>query len=57
MPAPLGEAQLAEWLSAPAPRPEILLRQAAVGELRNNIDLREDLAILGEEVEGSFIRN
>jgi len=47
-----GEAKLAEWLSAPAPRPEILLRQAAVGELRNNIDLREDLAILGEEVEG-----
>jgi hypothetical protein len=45
-----GEETLGRWLSEPAAREEILYRQAAVDELRNNIDLREDLAVLGEEV-------
>jgi hypothetical protein len=45
-----GEETLAAWLCAPAPRPEIIARQDAVEELRNNIDLREDLAVLGEDV-------
>jgi hypothetical protein len=46
-----GELTLAAWLCAPASREEILKRQQAVDELRNNLDLREDLAVLGEEVE------
>ena len=53
-----GEETLARWLSALPPsvsvrqeiRQEILDRQAAVDELRNKLDLREDLAILGEDV-------
>jgi hypothetical protein len=45
-----GEDTLARWLRAPASRDEILKRQEAVQELRNNIDLREDLAVLGPEI-------
>ena len=49
-----GEETLGRWLLEQplqsAARAEILDRQAAVEELRNNIDLREDLAVLGEEV-------
>jgi hypothetical protein len=43
-----GEATLARWLLGPATREEILARQQAVTELRDRIDLREDLAVLGE---------
>jgi hypothetical protein len=45
-----GEETLARWLCGPAPRSEILKRQEAVEELRNNIDLREDLALIGSEI-------
>ena len=45
-----GEATLGRWLLEPANREEILRRQEAVDELRNNVDLREDLAVLGEDV-------
>jgi hypothetical protein len=45
-----GQETLARWLSAPAPIDEILRRQEAIEELRNNVDLREDLAILGREM-------
>jgi hypothetical protein len=45
-----GEEILARWLCAPATRAEILKRQEAVHELRNNIDLREDLALIGPEI-------
>ena len=38
------------WLLAPAPKDEVLLRHAAVIDLRGRLDLREDLAVLGEEV-------
>lgn len=44
-----GEEFLAAWLSAPAPLDEIRARQEAVEELRGRLDLREDLAVLGEE--------
>ncbi len=44
-----GEATLASWLLAPAGRDEILLRQQAVAELRSRLDLREDLAMLGQD--------
>lgn len=45
-----GEDRLAQWLCAPAGRTEILRRQDAVDELRNLVDLREDLALLGPDV-------
>lgn len=45
-----GEETLARWLLAPATLSEIRDRHAAVEELRRRLDLREDLALLGEEV-------
>ena len=45
---PAGEATLASWLSQPASPDEIRRRQEAVEELRSNLDLREDLALLGD---------
>ncbi len=45
-----GERMLAEWLLAPAPREEVIARQRAVEELSSCLDLREDLALLGEDV-------
>ena len=45
-----GEEALARWLSGPASRSEILKRQEAVEELRNHLDLREDLALIGPEI-------
>ncbi len=45
-----GEERLASWLLAPAPVPEILARQQSVEELRPRLDLREDVALLGDEV-------
>lgn len=45
-----GERELASWLSAPSGQDEILARQHAVDELRDRLDLREDLALAGEEL-------
>src|SRR5262249_14610511 len=45
-----GQASLASWLRAPATPDEVRARQDAVAELRHRIDLREDLARLGDEV-------
>ncbi|HEY6763411.1 MAG TPA: mismatch repair protein [Candidatus Sulfotelmatobacter sp.] len=45
----MGEEMLAQWLLAPSGLDEIRERQAAVNELRDRLDLREDLAVLGEE--------
>jgi hypothetical protein len=45
-----GEQMLAGWLLSPAPRQDVLLRQDAARELRSRLDLREDLALLGEDV-------
>jgi len=45
-----GEARLAAWLSAPAPPAEVRARQEAVAELRDRLALREDVAVLGEDV-------
>jgi hypothetical protein len=44
-----GEEMLAAWLRAGASVEEVLARQAAVEELRQNVDLREDLAVLAAE--------
>ena len=46
----VGEETLANWLLAPAVPEVVRARQAAVEELRSRLDLREDLALLGEGV-------
>jgi hypothetical protein len=48
----VGQAKLAQWLCTPAPPSELRLRHAAVACLAGRIDLREDLASLGEDVGG-----
>jgi MutS domain V/MutS domain III len=46
----MGEDTLAAWLLAPSSVTEIKQRQAAVAELRSRLDLREDIAMLGEDL-------
>jgi MutS domain V len=45
-----GEDILAAWLLAPAASNEIRARQEAIAELRPKLDLREELALLGEDL-------
>jgi hypothetical protein len=45
-----GEETLACWLASPAAPDTVRARQAAVEELRERIDLREDLAVLGADI-------
>ena len=45
----MGEETLAGWLLAPARPDEVRERQASVTELRTLTDLREEIALLGEE--------
>jgi hypothetical protein len=47
---PMGENRLAEWLLSPSPIQMIVGRQALVAELRPKLDLREALAIIGEDL-------
>ncbi len=49
-----GEDALAAWLLAPAAREEAAARQAAVLELRPGLDLREELAVLGDAVRSTM---
>jgi len=44
----MGESTLAGWLLAPADLETIRERHDCIAELRNRMDFREDLAILGE---------
>ena len=44
-----GMATLAGWLLSPAAPAVVRARQAAVEELTPNLDLREDLAVLGDD--------
>jgi hypothetical protein len=46
----MGEDTLAQWLLSPSPVERIRERHGAVDELRDQLDLREDLAVLGEDV-------
>src|SRR5687767_646627 len=46
----VGEETLAQWLLTPADLTAVRARQEAVMELRPKLDLREDLALLGEGV-------
>jgi hypothetical protein len=45
-----GEETLSRWLKNPAPAAEILVRQDAIRELTPLLDLREALALAGEDV-------
>jgi len=45
---PMGEDSLAEWLLAPSPVAAIRERHELLAELRDKIDLREDVALKGE---------
>lgn len=45
----MGEETLAAWLLAPAAVTEITKRHAAVRELRDQLDFRENLAVLGAD--------
>jgi len=49
-----GEETLASWLRAPSAPAVIRGRQEAVEALKGNLDLREDLSILGEEVDAAI---
>jgi hypothetical protein len=49
---PLGEATLAAWLCTPASPAVVRARQAAVTELRDRLDFREAVALLGQQVPG-----
>jgi hypothetical protein len=48
-----GEATLAGWLKAPADPGEIDARQQAVAELAPELDLREQLALAGVDIDAS----
>ena len=47
---PMGENRLADWLRRPSPKPAVLARQELVHELREKLDLRENIAITGESL-------
>jgi len=47
---PMGENRLAEWLLRPSPARSVIERQGLVEELREKIDVREDLTITGEDL-------
>ena len=49
-----GERILANWLLGPAPLEEALARQEAVRELASRLDLREEMALLGEDIKSSI---
>jgi hypothetical protein len=45
-----GEKMLASWFVAPSARDEIAARQQAVQELCSRVDLREEIALMGENI-------
>jgi hypothetical protein len=45
----MGEDALAHWLLSPSRMEEIRQRHGAVSEFRNQLDFREELAVLGED--------
>ena len=45
----MGEDTLAQWLLAPASEPAIRARHAGIVDLRERLDLREEMAVLGED--------
>jgi hypothetical protein len=49
-----GEEHLADWLREPSAPDVIRARQEAVAELGPRLDLREDMALLGEQMRGTI---
>jgi hypothetical protein len=47
---PMGEERLAAWLCTACPVQKIVERQKIVAEMRDNLDLREDIAVTGEDL-------
>jgi len=47
---PMGEERLAQWLTTASPVPAIHERHKVIVELRDKLDLREELALLGEDL-------
>jgi MutS domain V len=47
---PMGENRLAQWLLEPASPSTVVERHGLVAELREKLDLREDLAVIGEDL-------
>jgi len=47
---PMGETRLAEWLRSPSPANTVIERQGLIAELRPKLELREDLAVTGEDL-------
>jgi hypothetical protein len=47
---PMGEDRLARWLCVASPVKEIIERQKLVAELRDRLDLREEIAVTGEDL-------
>ena len=45
-----GESALANWLLAPGARDQVKARQQSVEELRARVDLREELALIGDDI-------
>jgi len=48
-----GDRALANWLLEPGTPDQVLARQQAVAELQPRVDLREDLALIGDDVRGA----
>ena len=48
-----GEETLARWLRVPAAPDDVRGRQQAIDELRSRLDLREEMAFLGEDIRGA----
>ena len=53
----VGEETLAAWLLAPADAATLAERQEAIRVLAPQLDLREELAVLGEEMSGAIQRD
>jgi len=45
-----GESALAGWLLAPGDPERVIARQQSVEELRGRVDLREELALMGDDI-------
>ena len=49
-----GERTLAQWLLAPADPAVVRARQQAVAELKDRLDLREEMALMGEDIRAAI---
>jgi MutS domain V len=49
-----GENTLARWLLGPGEYEEVIARQESVAELRPRVDLREEFALMGEDIRAAI---